>query len=213
MNKLLVLAIVGVLVITTVNAQLDVDRQIPISNGQVSELKITVVLTPEDINNFDIAELFPANWQLVKWESFGNKNTVKYEAIDVEYQGEQKVAHHWRFEESNKVMLKFTMMPAEDFSGVQEIIAIYTNPNGFNTDTYTLSTSGLVVKTAECGDNVCDAFLGENEENCPQDCVGITINLLDIVVILIIAGIIATVMYSLREKPKKVYSQNMKLEY
>jgi len=198
-----------IFLISAANSLLNVERQAPPTAVTDAGYTVNLVIKPENLTTFDIAEMLPTDWAIENWTVSGNTSKVRYEVLSVPYRGEQKSAYHWRFNQTSEVHLSYTVKPKPGFIGFQTLVNVYTYPGGFDAKEYTLFTSGTVFKTAACGNNICEILFGETQESCPQDC-NVQVDIVTIFIVLLIALVVAAIVYVLKRKQATVSYETLK---
>jgi hypothetical protein len=191
-NRIAILIMVIALSIPFALGEVYFDRNMPSPVEVNHNVTITIkASSTKPIDAFDVVEFIPYGWKISDWsvENY-NKNAVVLETLpEYTYQGKVRTAYHWSFRDgldNEKVTLTYTLT-AKDV-GSKEFITVWTYPGGFKTNTTMLSVipgKGIVF----CGNGVCE--LGENSQNCPQDCLPVKVEVkqIDIMPILIIIAL------------------------
>ena len=192
------------------------EREMPTSVKLGSIVNVSIEAnSSKPIDAFDVVEFIPYGWEVSNWtvENY-NKNAVVLEKLDkYTYQGAVRTAYHWSFRDGldkEPVKLVYTLK-AKD-SGSQEFITVWTYPGGFKTNTTIMSVipgEGVVF----CGNGVCE--LGENSQNCPQDCPAIKVKEIDIMPILLIIALgiaIAIIIYAAKRRFARVAKARTTIE-
>lgn len=136
MKKAIFTAIILLFVISLANAQIVSKRDMKTSPFDSSTLIVTLNIQPNGLEKYDVAELYPVDWQLTSWNVVGNSTPVLFEQQTATYKEKPMVLFHWSFNDSSNTVLTYNVKAPQNASGEAQVVSIIVYPGGFTPNTY-----------------------------------------------------------------------------
>jgi len=146
-SRLLLFLILAFALFSVVNADILIDREMKADTTDPKILVVTLNVTPQDVEKYDIAELYPVGWTIVSWDVKGNLTPLTFEQVPSTYKEKYVTLLHWNFSDNSPVVLSYNAQSSQTMAGDEQLISIVVYPGGFSTNNYLLSLGeGGVIK-------------------------------------------------------------------
>lgn len=148
-NKIILMSFISLFLLSLANADVLVNRDMKNSTTDANILVVTLSIIPENVDKYDIAELYPQTWSLVSWDVSGNATPVTFEQQAYTYADKPVNLFHWYFNDNSKTILTYNVKSSQTVSGQDQLTSIVVYPGGFKTDTYmiVLGEGGTILKS------------------------------------------------------------------
>ena len=90
--RVILFALIFVLVVSAVYAEPSINKEMPLETEEGTTIEIRIIITPNSVDRFDIAEMIPLGWEIDTW----NVNPD----VDVSLNSREhrdKLINHWNF--------------------------------------------------------------------------------------------------------------------
>jgi len=138
-NKIVLISFISLFLLSLANADVQINRDMK-GTADTNTFMVTLSITPENVDKYDIAEIYPQTWSLISWSVSGNTTPVTLEQKSYKYDGTQTNLFHWYLNDNSQIILTYNAT-SETISGQDKLVSILIYTGGFRSDTYLISPS------------------------------------------------------------------------
>jgi len=147
-NKIVLISFISLFLLSLANADVQINRDMK-GTADTNTFMVTLSITPENVDKYDIAEIYPQTWSLISWSVSGNTTPVTFEQQAITYAEKPVNLFHWYLNDNSQIVLTYNSGSTQTISGQDQLTSIVVYPGGFKTDTYmiVLGEGGAILKS------------------------------------------------------------------